>query len=1116
MKTLTILLTLVFVAAAATTPYPSFTPGEIIGEGIQEPRWVTSGMIDSDSWVDVAYVSTDTPVTAMWVRNLGSGVFSDPITISSRYYAIQCIQLGDIDGDGDTDVLLTGRAGPFVVWSENMDGEGTFLPTTDIPVVNVRTPFARLFDVDKDGDLDVVYPGNEFDSEFRIALNNGLGTSWATQNGPSFPGQVYNAEVADLNLDGELDLVGVSCDRPEDHEVIVSLGPSFSSSQEYGASASHCINAVVAINITDDEFPEIAFISEYSYGLTYLLNLGPSGPTVFDSIPITIDEDLFIPRSLIAIDFVGSPYKELFVASQQSSSLLWYENFGNGTFSSRNTITTAASGTFHVHVRDLDGDGVLDALSANYGGNTIGFFRGRYWVPSVSTLVVNEQGTVVANVGQAVSLVLVLRQPDGSPTPISPVPEVFALSIVKGGESFTPAEDPVVYGPGMYGEDGEYPGAVIVVPFTPPAQGNYQVLATLAGVPIANSPVVVSAKQTCFPGQRVLNILDCLTCPTSSFSTTLNAANCTECPLYSISPPGSDSFFDCTCLPGFWFGFNDNTENRVCLPCPTGGYCAGNGTLPVAAEGFFEKSPGSATFVTCPRANACLGANTCRTGYKGYLCASCAQNYFSDPQQQCLKCPPASSILGTIGFVIILAVAACALVAAVMSYSLAGTATRLATAQAEDDRALSQNGGSGGEHGDDERTSSSHLLKAFRTQLIPPSVSLVVVAFQIVAVLADVDLAWSPASSSVLSAFSVANVDIGLAANECTLVTFAIKFVVTLLAPIVALLVIWVFVVFLSRTAGMFVTFFEPLNEFSLVSIADAVVFSLAPFLYIPTAKSSFLLFDCTQLPDGSFVLDFDPGIACYDTTWWSIFPVGLLGVVLVLGLPVYVAFRLSVAKSMLHTRDTMMRLGSLYRIYRTAYFRGDVYSLVRRLGIVVAAVFFSEYQLAQVALLLAILLVTTYLVISRQPYFDAHHSAVDTRLSVVLVLILLVGAGSYAERNSNPSTSLFFIVLVLLVVALLAVSLHAIGRDIISSYYARSGTYFPYTGRRKALAGLIATELADVEPGTPLSQAAETLVGLLDHTMSTKAPWVVENAADYCTSGGGEFGGDETALIDM
>jgi hypothetical protein len=126
---------------------------------------------------------------------------------------LEDLAIADVDGDGDDDLLA---ANDELSWFENTDGAGAFGGT---PVVistgGASDTFRSLAsaDLDEDGDLDVLVGG--FDS-----LNPIL--SWFESDGTPADGgwtehalsvgfeRVFSVEVADLNQDGDLDIIATA------------------------------------------------------------------------------------------------------------------------------------------------------------------------------------------------------------------------------------------------------------------------------------------------------------------------------------------------------------------------------------------------------------------------------------------------------------------------------------------------------------------------------------------------------------------------------------------------------------------------------------------------------------------------------------------------------------------------------------------------------------------------------------------------------------------------------------------------------------------------------------------------------------------------------------------
>ncbi len=114
--------------------------------------------------------------------------------------------VGDLDADGDVDIVLTELANRLTCWIN--DGSGSMSKRT---CGDVNAFAIELGDMDRDGDLDLVHAGHEFggSSPTGIALNDGRGNFSRSVRLPSVEGWGTVPEVGlwDLDTDGDLDIV---------------------------------------------------------------------------------------------------------------------------------------------------------------------------------------------------------------------------------------------------------------------------------------------------------------------------------------------------------------------------------------------------------------------------------------------------------------------------------------------------------------------------------------------------------------------------------------------------------------------------------------------------------------------------------------------------------------------------------------------------------------------------------------------------------------------------------------------------------------------------------------------------------------------------------------------
>jgi hypothetical protein len=180
--------------------------GPATGYSADSPGDITLGDMDGDGDLDIAVVSlyngypnSNTGQAVSILLNKGQGQFS-PSTLLYVNSRPSHAVLGDVDGDGDLDMLVAATKASI---SFN-DGSGNFT-SGSIYTATIATTYGAndvaLADVDGDGDLDAVIANY---TQVSVRLNNGSGVF---SGGTDLPvsGVTTNLVVGDLNGDGYLD-----------------------------------------------------------------------------------------------------------------------------------------------------------------------------------------------------------------------------------------------------------------------------------------------------------------------------------------------------------------------------------------------------------------------------------------------------------------------------------------------------------------------------------------------------------------------------------------------------------------------------------------------------------------------------------------------------------------------------------------------------------------------------------------------------------------------------------------------------------------------------------------------------------------------------------------------
>ena len=171
------------------------------------------GDFDDDGDLDLAINGRvgGSPTTEIY-ENVGGGTFA---AIGAGMTGTQrgSVEWGDVDDDGDLDLLVTGEDGTFdgVTRLYENAGGGVFLPV-DEGMIDVWWGFGRFADIDGDGDLDVLLSGLEGFFIDAVGLYRNNSGAFIPIAAPFPPGRLGDADFADVDDDGDLDLLLSSWD----------------------------------------------------------------------------------------------------------------------------------------------------------------------------------------------------------------------------------------------------------------------------------------------------------------------------------------------------------------------------------------------------------------------------------------------------------------------------------------------------------------------------------------------------------------------------------------------------------------------------------------------------------------------------------------------------------------------------------------------------------------------------------------------------------------------------------------------------------------------------------------------------------------------------------------
>ncbi|MDC0936503.1 FG-GAP-like repeat-containing protein [Pirellulales bacterium] len=270
------------------------------------------------------------------------------------------VALSDLDGDGDLDAF-EGNDGANQIWIN--DGTGIFV-SNDQLLGNLLSGSVELGDVDGDGDVDAYvgnsrrFGGGAFD---QVWLNNGLG-QFSAGFVPTSAFHTVDVQLGDLDGDGDLDALVA----PFRGSVQLLLNDGRGAFHAAVTSISDDVRGPLVLGDIDNDGDLDALVAvEISRGRNLtrrtqvLLNGGSADFAVAGTFAAAVVSDFALS------DFDGDGDLDAVTANYSSDSSRIWVNDGAGNFSPGQVAPASLDGAA-VAVGDLDGDGDPDILIGNY------------------------------------------------------------------------------------------------------------------------------------------------------------------------------------------------------------------------------------------------------------------------------------------------------------------------------------------------------------------------------------------------------------------------------------------------------------------------------------------------------------------------------------------------------------------------------------------------------------------------------------------------------------------------------------------------------------------------------------------------------------------------------
>ncbi|MGA1822402.1 MAG: FG-GAP-like repeat-containing protein [Thermoplasmatota archaeon] len=305
-------------------------------------------------------------------------IAEDPSSVSMAGYAMEH---GDIDGDGDDDIVVSDTRNSRIIWFENPDD----ITAEDWNYTVIGTSVSNCYsldvgDMDDDGDLDVVATSYSYGRMYYYE-NSKSGSSWSRTQLSTYFRYAGRIRIADINQDGNPDIVVAPYYKYYSGLYLYWFqAPSDPSSTTYwtgrslgNAPYTYCY-PYLAMDVGDfnnDGYPDVAIGAYYYYSANRVwVYLNPKSTSSSWS-SYTVDSSSNTPFTLSVGEYTGDSYDDIVVGTLGSDDITIYRNGGTGTSWSEHRVAsfTDPRGLRSV---DVNGDSKTDIIA---GGGTPYYLR---------------------------------------------------------------------------------------------------------------------------------------------------------------------------------------------------------------------------------------------------------------------------------------------------------------------------------------------------------------------------------------------------------------------------------------------------------------------------------------------------------------------------------------------------------------------------------------------------------------------------------------------------------------------------------------------------------------------------------------------------------------------
>ncbi|MFZ1947144.1 MAG: FG-GAP-like repeat-containing protein [bacterium] len=349
------------------------TPTEyLLSDAYVGTAGVDVGDIDNDGDIDIVGTAEVSGTVRLW-RNDGG----DPLTWTEQVIAdppgASGVDLADLDGDGRLDVVFSLIAPRNkIVWRQNLGGDPIQWDALTIVSFWPHTYEMETGDINGDGHIDVVAAKYE-PGEIAWWENSGtVPIVWTQHMVDLDEGGAQSVRCADFDRDGDTDLAAAAA-TVNRFTVYWNDGanPPGWTAQVLDSTATTALS-VWPGDIDGDGDQDVAGIWWENH-IAWWRNDGGS-PVIWTKQVVC--ETAYGGHGVCVADMNGDGRLDILGACIEAGKMAWYENGGGSPITwTERILSSTYDGGCTVRAADLDLDGDLEAVGASFGGDLYSWWK---------------------------------------------------------------------------------------------------------------------------------------------------------------------------------------------------------------------------------------------------------------------------------------------------------------------------------------------------------------------------------------------------------------------------------------------------------------------------------------------------------------------------------------------------------------------------------------------------------------------------------------------------------------------------------------------------------------------------------------------------------------------